>query len=67
MPKKFTSAPAPKLSKGVGASVGKNPTKNVKRELAAMAYKAGKKVHPKAHKGGIIRKPTATIRYKKMG
>jgi len=57
----------PKKKRLPGATVGKNPLKTVKREIAGMAYAHGKKIHPKAKKGGIVRKPAATIRYKKKG
>lgn len=46
-----------------GAVVGKNPEKNFNREIAEMKYIAGSKNHPKSKRGGIVRKPTAQIRY----
>lgn len=46
----------------IGARAGKNPRKNIDVSLTGSKYEAGgAKVRRK--KGGIIRKPKATIRY----
>ena len=48
----------------LGARAGKNPKGNVETTFDSNKYAAGgKKPRPKA--GGIVRKPTAKIRYKK--
>ena len=48
----------------IGARAGKNPRKNLDVSLTGSKYEAGgAKVRKK--KGGIIRKPKATIRYNK--
>lgn len=48
----------------VAARVGKNPTGNVETSLDSSKYRAGG-AKIKAKKGGVVRKPTAKIRYKK--
>lgn len=48
----------------IGARAGKDPSKNVNVSLTGSKYNAGgAKIRRK--KGGIVRKPTATIRYSK--
>lgn len=48
----------------VGSRVGKNPDANVDTSLDSSKYRAGgSKI--KSKKGGIVRKPSAKIRYKK--
>lgn len=48
----------------IGARAGKDPTKNINVALTGSKYKSGgAKARKKA--GGIIRKPKATIRYRK--
>lgn len=50
--------------KRIGQSVGKAPTKAVNIALTGSKYASGgQKV--KRKKGGVIRKPKATIRYKR--
>lgn len=52
------------MPRRIGDSVGKNPTKNISIELDQSKYRSGgARVHHK--KGGIARRPKATIRYKK--
>jgi hypothetical protein len=52
--------------KRIGQSVGKQPTKAVSIALTGSKYDTGgAKVRRK--KGGIVRKPKATIRYKRTG
>ena len=48
----------------IGARAGKQPKGNVETTLDSTKYRAGGAVM-RAKKGGIIRKPTAKIRYKK--
>lgn len=48
----------------IGDSVGKNPRKNINIELDQSKYKSGG-AKMKRKKGGIARRPKATIRYKK--
>jgi hypothetical protein len=48
----------------VAARVGKNPSANVETTLDSTKYRAGG-AKIKSKKGGIVRKPTAKIRYKK--
>lgn len=48
----------------IAARVGKNPNANVDTSLDSTKYRAGG-AKLKAKKGGIVRKPTAKIRYKK--
>jgi hypothetical protein len=48
----------------IGARAGKQPKGNVETVLDSSKYRAGG-ASPRAKKGGIIRKPTAKIRYKK--
>jgi len=48
----------------IAARVGKNPTANVETSLDSTKYRSGG-AKIKAKKGGIVRKPTAKIRYKK--
>ena len=55
---------APKKRSRIGAQAGKDPQKNINVSLTGSKYSAGgSKVRLK--KGGIIRKPKATIRYRK--
>ena len=50
------------MPRRIGDTVGKNPTKNISIELDQSKYRAGgAKVRRK--KGGIVRRPKATIRY----
>jgi hypothetical protein len=52
------------MPKRIGQTAGKDPKKSVDVALTGSKYKAGgAKSRKKA--GGIIRKPKATIRYKK--
>jgi len=46
----------------VAARVGKNPTGSVDTTLDSTKYRGGG-AKPKARKGGVIRKPSAKIRY----
>lgn len=48
----------------IGARVGKNPKKNIDVSLTGSKYDVGGAKNRKK-KGGIIRKPKATIRYKR--
>lgn len=48
----------------IGARAGKQPKGNVETALDSTKYRAGGAVL-RSKKGGIIRKPTAKIRYKK--
>lgn len=48
----------------IGAKAGKNPKKNISVSLTGSKYTAGGAKNRKK-KGGIIRKPMATIRYNK--
>jgi hypothetical protein len=48
----------------IGARAGKNPKKNISVSLTGSKYSAGGAKNRKK-KGGIIRKPMATIRYSK--
>jgi hypothetical protein len=48
----------------IGDRVGKNPTKNIAIELDQSKYTSGG-AKPKRRKGSIIRKPKATIGYKR--
>lgn len=48
----------------IAARVGKNPSANVETTLDSTKYRAGG-AKIKAKKGGVIRKPSAKIRYKK--
>ena len=48
----------------IGARAGKQPKGNVETTLDSSKYRAGGAVL-RSKKGGIIRKPTAKIRYKK--
>jgi hypothetical protein len=48
----------------VAARVGKNPKGNVDTTLDSTKYRAGG-AKLKAKKGGVIRKPTAKVRYSK--
>ena len=48
----------------VAARAGKNPTANVDTTLDSSKYRSGG-AKAKAKKGGIVRKPSAKIRYKK--
>jgi hypothetical protein len=52
------------MAKRIGQSVGKQPTKAVSIALTGSKYSAGgAKVRKK--KGGIVRRPKTTIRYKR--
>lgn len=48
----------------IGARAGKNPKKNISVSLTGSKYSAGGAKN-RRKKGGIIRKPAATIRYNK--
>lgn len=48
----------------IGARAGKNPSKNIDVSLTGSKYTAGGAKN-RRKKGGIIRKPAATIRYNK--
>lgn len=50
--------------KRIGQSVGKSPQKAVNIALTGSKYASGGN-KARSKKGGIIRKPKATIRYKK--
>jgi len=52
------------MAKRIGQTAGKDPRKSVNVALTGSKYKAGGAMARKK-KGGIIRKPKATIRYKK--
>lgn len=52
------------MPRRVGDTVGKNPRKNLSIELDQSKYTAGGSKSRKK-KGGIIRKPKATVRYKR--
>mgnify|MGYP006269535997 CR=1 FL=1 len=54
------------MTKRIGESAGKNPYKNIKVSLTGSKYEAGG-AKSRKKKGGIIRKPKATIRYAKKG
>lgn len=47
----------------VGARVGKQPHENLETTLDSTKYRAGGAAM-KGKKGGIVRKPTAKVRYK---
>ena len=53
---------AKKRKRGIGASAGKNPSKNIRTELTGSKYDAGGS-GMKRKKGSIIRRQKATIRY----
>lgn len=53
----------PRAKKRIGQSAGKNPQKSVNVQLTESKYQAGGAMVRKK-KGGVIRKPKATIRYK---
>ena len=48
----------------IGARAGKNPKKNINVALTGSKYEEGG-AKDRKKKGGIIRKPKATIRYKR--
>lgn len=48
----------------IASRVGKDPSGNVETSLDSSKYRAGG-AKIKSKKGGIVRKPTAKIRYKK--
>ena len=50
------------MAKRIGQSAGKNPEKSVSIALTGSKYKSGGAMARKK-KGGIVRKPKATIRY----
>lgn len=50
--------------RGIGARAGKNPKGNIDTTFAS-AKRSGGGGKPKAKSGGIARKPSAKIRYKK--
>jgi hypothetical protein len=52
------------MPRRIGDSVGKNPTKNISIELDQSKYRSGG-AKSRRKKGGIARRPKATIRYKK--
>lgn len=52
--------------KRIGQSVGKQPTKAVSIALTGSKYDTGG-ARVRRKKGGIVRKPKATIRYKRTG
>lgn len=53
---------AKRRKRGIGASAGKNPRKNIQTELTGSKYDSGGS-GMKRKKGSIIRRPKATIRY----
>jgi hypothetical protein len=55
--------PAKKSSR-IAARAGKNPGANIETTFDSSKYASGG-ARPKSKKGGIVRKPTAKIRYKK--
>jgi hypothetical protein len=48
----------------IAARAGKNPNASVETSIDSSKYRAGG-AKSKAKKGGVIRKPTAKIRYRK--
>ena len=50
------------MGKRIGQSAGKNPEKSVSIALTGSKYKSGGAM-ARNKKGGIVRKPKATIRY----
>jgi hypothetical protein len=60
--KKPEPVKAKRRKRGIGASAGKNPAKNIRVELTGSKYDTGGS-SMKRKKGSIIRKPKATIRY----
>jgi hypothetical protein len=60
--KKPEPVKAKRRKRGIGASAGKNPRKNIQTELTGSKYDAGGS-GMKRKKGSIIRRPKATIRY----
>lgn len=55
---------AKKTKARVAARAGKNPQSNIETTFTSSKYTAGG-AKPRAKAGGIARKPTAKIRYKK--
>jgi hypothetical protein len=60
--KKPEPVKAKRRKRGIGASAGKNPAKNIRTELTESKYDTGG-AGMKRKKGSIIRRPKATIRY----
>jgi hypothetical protein len=60
--KKPEPVKAKRRKRGIGASAGKNPSKNIRTELTESKYSTGG-AGMKRKKGSIIRRPKATIRY----
>lgn len=50
------------MPRRIGDSVGKNPSKNISIELDQSKYRSGG-AKVKRKKGGIARRPKATIKY----
>lgn len=53
----------PRAKKRVGQTAGKNPAKSVNVQLTESKYETGGS-QVRRKKGGVARKPKATIRYK---